>query len=269
MSHSPPETGKQEANPKGLLDRIVAVKKTEIAALPDSFALEAAPRPRSFAGVLLRKPGEKIKVISECKKASPSMGLMRPEYDPGAIAREYAEMGAAAISCLTDHDFFQGQAADLTAARACGLPVLRKDFTLVPAQVYEARALGADAILLIVRLLDDSTLKELLELAESLGMDVLVEIHDEPELDRALKAGAKIIGINHRNLDTLEMDLTYTPRLAPRIRRERPDAIIVAESGVESPEGRASVDEFADAILIGTAFMKSGNITETWQKIFS
>ncbi len=253
-----------------LLDRIVRAKQAEIKALgPDDVRIpeEIAPA-LSFRDALKREPGTAIRVIAECKKASPSMGLMRPEYDPGAIAGSYARLGAAACSVLTDGEFFQGHVDHLRAARPAGIPLLRKDFTLDVKQIKQARAIGADAILLIVRLLSPTQLSEFLSAAEELGMDALVEIHEEKELDVALESGARIIGINHRNLDTLAMDLSLTETLAPRIRSARPDAVVVAESGVESPEGRGRVDAFADAILIGTAFMQSSDIDASWRSIF-
>ena len=253
----------------GLLRRIVQTKEEEIAQLPEAQDLSQAPPVRSFYQALERPPGVPIRVIAECKKASPSMGLMRPDYHPGEIARTYAELGAAASSILTDRRFFQGDPGHLQEARDAGIPLLRKDFILSEKQLREARALGADAALLIVRLLDKQALADLLAAVAGLGMDALVEIHDEAELDAALESEARIIGINHRNLDTLKMDLSLTEKLAPRIRREKPEARIVAESGVESPEGRARVDAYADAVLIGTAFMKSSDIRATWRAIFS
>ena len=193
---------------------------------------------------------------------------MRPDYDPGALAGQYARLGAAAISVLTDREFFQGAPEHLPLAKQSGLPVLRKDFIISPKQILEAHHLGADAVLLIVRLLTDEELREYLALAGSLQMDALVEIHNMEELERAMAVEARIIGINHRNLDTLEMDLSLTEQLAPRIRKTLPDSVIIAESGVESRSGRARVDDYVDAILIGTALVQSADIERTWQELF-
>jgi indole-3-glycerol phosphate synthase len=269
------------SNELGLLDRIVRTKREEVELLkreegesvpghnPDGKApFSDSQEPPSFAGALRREPGSPLRVIAECKKASPSRGLLRPHYDPGALALEYARLGAGALSILTDRTYFQGEISHLDQARQSGLPLLRKDFIISPLQIREAKLHGASAILLIVRLLSDAELKELLTFARSLGLDVLTEVHNQGEAERALAAGASIIGINHRDLDTLTMDLSLTERLAPMIRKENPSALVVAESGVESREGRMQVEPHADAILIGTAFMGSEDMEGRWKEIF-
>lgn len=251
----------------GVLTPIAARKREEIAALPEIDPAALAPAPRSLKAALRRPAGAPIRVIAECKKASPSYGLLRAGYDPLAIAQEYKRNGAAALSVLTDARFFQGDVSHLEAVQAVDLPVLRKDFILHEKQIYEARRHGADAILLIVRLLDRVRLRDFIELANSLGMDTLVETHDAAEVETAIEVGAEIIGINHRNLDDLTMNMDLSLELAPRIREAAPEAIIVAESGVESRAGWSRVDALVDALLIGTAFMRSEDISRTWTEI--
>lgn len=216
-----------------------------------------APPPRSFRAALRR--GGVVQVIAEIKRRSPSAGPIRPGADPAAIARAYAAGGAAALSVLTDPVFFDGAPEALRRARAAtSLPVLRKDFLLSPAQVYEARAWGADAVLLIARILTDPQLRTLSAVAADLGMDVLVEVHDEVELDRALAAGATLVGINHRDLDRFVTDLDVSARLAPRV---PPEVVLVAESGLQS---RADVEAMGqrgvDAVLIGEGLMRQPDV---------
>ena len=258
------------ADAAGLLNRIVDTKKEEVKNIPD-FELPPVDLSRggSFKKALSRKSGMPIKVIAECKKASPSMGLLKADYNPLIISSEYARLGASAISVLTDRQYFQGDTSHLEPVKKSGIPVLRKDFIISPAQIFESKALLADAILLIVRILDDIQLRDFLEIAKSVGMDALVEIHNEAEMERALKADTEIFGINHRDLDTLKMDLSLTEKLAPKIRAGKKDSVIVAESGVESRQGRLRVDAHADAVLIGTALMKSSDVSAAWNEIFS
>jgi len=212
-----------------------------------------APPPRAFAAALR---GPRIRLIAEVKGASPSEGTIRAAFDPAGIARTYAASGAAAISVLTDARFFHGDDAHLTQVRrAVDVPVLRKEFIVDPYQVYEARALGADAVLLIVSILDGGALRDLRGLAEELGMAALVEAHASSELDAALGAGAPLVGINNRDLDTFEISLDVCRRLRPRV---PPDVTVVAESGIEE---RAHVLEMerlgVHAVLVGTALMRA------------
>jgi indole-3-glycerol phosphate synthase len=217
-----------------------------------------APPTLDFAGALTAEPG--VSLIAEVKRASPSKGLIAREWDPVLIADTYARSGAAAISCLTDGRFFQGKLEYLTAIkerqRATGnfVPVLRKDFVYHEYQIYEARTAGADAILLIVSVLGDHDLRRLRELAESLSMAALVEVHDEHELERALKSEARIIGVNNRNLKTFEVDIETTARLRALIPPGKP---LVSESGIRTAEDVRRMGEMGcDAILVGETFCK-------------
>lgn len=217
---------------------------------------DAAPV-RPFAAALEASIGAgRAGVIAEIKRASPSQGLIRPDFDPPAIAHSYAAGGASCLSVLTDHDFFQGSEAFLVAAReACVLPVLRKDFTVDAYQIYEARAIGADCVLLIVAALDNARLAELLALAHELGMDALVEVHDGSELERALALPGRLIGINNRNLRTFETRLETTVDLLGRIPGERR---VVTESGIHTPEDVALLRAAGvQAFLVGEAFMRA------------
>lgn len=249
-----------------ILQRILARKVDEIAErrarepLTDLVARCADMAPtRGFAAALDAKiaagqPG----VIAEIKKASPSQGVIRADFDPAAIARSYAAAGAACLSVLTDADFFQGSEAYLAEARAaCTLPVLRKDFTIDAYQVYEARAIGADCILLIVAALDDTALRELALLGADLDLDVLVEVHDEAELDRALEVPAPLLGINNRNLRTFATSLDTTLLLRERVGEDR---LLVTESGIHTPDDVARMRAAGvDAFLVGEAFMRATN----------
>ncbi|HEY8534868.1 MAG TPA: indole-3-glycerol phosphate synthase TrpC [Vicinamibacterales bacterium] len=241
-----------------LLAAIVAATRTRVqdakARRPASvLEAEAAarPRPRGFRAAL-DQPG--LRVIAECKRRSPSRGVLCAEYDPVAIARRYAEAGAAAISVLTEPTFFDGALEHLAAVRAAvDLPLLRKDFIVDPYQLLEARAAGADAVLLIVAALDDRTLRALQHDAQALGLDALVEVHDEQELDRALAAGATLVGVNNRNLRTLAVDVGASERLAPRLPR---DVVGVAESGLRTHEDLVRLQAAGyRAFLVGERFM--------------
>ncbi|MGB5275667.1 MAG: indole-3-glycerol phosphate synthase TrpC [Gammaproteobacteria bacterium] len=195
-------------------------------------------------------------VIAEIKKASPSKGLLRESFDPSAIAKSYQQHGAACLSVLTDRDFFQGAEDYLQQARsACTLPVIRKDFIIDTYQVYEARAINADCILLIVAALDDGDLQRLLDQAHDLQMDVLMEVHDDAELERALATGARLIGINNRNLRTFETRLSTTINMLGNIPEDR---IVVTESGIHTPQDVKLMREHnVHAFLVGEAFMKA------------
>ncbi len=217
---------------------------------------EASP-PRGFADAIAAKVEAGLAgVIAEIKRASPSKGVLRIDFKPAEIAQSYAKGGAACLSVLTDIDFFQGSDVYLRQARAaCQLPVIRKDFIVDPYQVYEARAMGADCILLIAACLEDRQLCELNELAHHLGMDVLIEVHDGEELERALKVENRLIGINNRNLRTFEVSLDTTLSLLPRIPQDR---MVVTESGILTREDVMRMRENqVNAFLVGEAFMRA------------
>lgn len=247
-----------------ILDEILATKRDEVAALAaDRARIEAeaasAPPPRDFAGVL--RAGPRIGVIAEIKRRSPSKGSLAPDLDPATTAKEYEAGGAAALSVLTDAPYFDGSLDDLRAARAAvGVPVLRKDFTIHPVQVHEARAAGADAVLLIVGALpDDGLLRELRELAEDLGMAALVEVDDASGLERAVTSGASIVGITNRDLRTFGEDLSVGERLCSSL----PAGVIkVAESAIRGPDDatRMAAAGF-DALLVGEHLVRSPDAT--------
>ena len=262
MKHSKLEIAKHKGE---VLSQIMAWKRQEVPTqmqeLPlaqvKAFAL-LAPPPLDFAAALTTDKGASL--IAEVKRASPSKGLIAREWDPPLIAETYARNGAAAISCLTDGRFFQGELSYLTdikeRLRAINLPVpvLRKEFIYHEYQVYEARMAGADALLLITGVLSDTDLRTLLALTQELGMAALVEVHDEGETERALRAGATIVGVNNRNLKTFEVDITTTARLRPLIPA---GVLLVGESGIRTEDdARAMADMGCDAILVGESFCK-------------
>ena len=235
-----------------ILDEILAHKRREI---KDRRARPLPARPadsRSFVAAL-RQPG--VSVIAEFKRRSPSGGEIRPGASPSVVAAMYAANGAVALSVLTDERFFGGDDTDLVAARAAtALPVLRKDFIVDEFQLDEAHAIGGDAVLLIVRALTDKELKSFLEVTVGLGLDALVEAHSGDEVRRALDAGATIIGVNNRDLDTLVTDVNLAPRLRPLV---PPTCVFVAESGVSSPEQIVTLREVsADAVLVGESLLR-------------
>jgi indole-3-glycerol phosphate synthase len=250
-----------------VLDRIAAYKREEVAArkvaqpqsVIDAAAAQARP-PRGFGAALERAhaPG-RLALIAEIKKASPSKGLIRADFDPPALARAYEAGGAACLSVLTDAPSFQGADAYLAAARdAVALPCLRKEFLLDPWQVAESRALGADAILVILAMVDDGLAAELMAAARALGMDVLVETHDEAELDRAAALGADLLGVNNRDLRTFVTDLAVTERLAARAPKE---ALLVTESGIFTPADVARLEAVgAKAMLVGESLMRQADV---------
>ena len=246
-----------------ILDEIVARRRKqlarEIAAVPpDEIQRRAAkaPAPRNFAGVLERSG---LSVIAEVKKASPSKGVICEDFHPAQIAQTYEKAGADALSVLTEEHYFQGSAAYLQEIRkAVSLPILRKDFIIDPYQIYEARAIGADAVLLIAAILDDETLTGFLKLAGNLGLACLTEVHDENELARAIRLDCPIIGINNRNLKTFEVSLDTTGRLAGQVPAGR---TVVSESGIKTNADMRTVrEQGADAVLIGETLMRSGNV---------
>ncbi|RTZ63877.1 MAG: indole-3-glycerol phosphate synthase TrpC [Aquificaceae bacterium] len=223
---------------------------------------------RPFVGSMQANlAANKSAVISEIKKASPSKGVMRENFNPAEIAISYEKAGASCLSVLTDKDFFQGSEAYLQEARAaCKLPVIRKDFIITPYQVYEARAIGADCILLIVAILDDDNLQSLYTLARDLGMDVLIEVHDKGELLRSLPLGATLVGINNRNLRTFETSLDTSIDLLPLIPEDR---IVVTESGIHSEADVARMRENnINAFLVGEAFMRVADPGSELNKLF-
>ncbi len=259
-----------------ILDRIVAdtrdILETRRRATPLAAIrarAESACRPAPFAAALV---GDRLCLIAEVKKASPVKGVFDPDMDPVARARAYAEGGAAAISVLTEPVHFLGDLAYLDAIRgglgAAGVscpPLLRKDFLFDPYQLYEARACGADAILLIVAILDDALLADLLAVATGMGLGVLVEVHDEDEVGRALRAGAGVIGVNNRDLRTFHTDVATTVRLRPLI---PPGKVIVSESGIRHARDAAAVRAAgADAILVGESLMTAGDIPAAMQQL--
>ncbi len=249
---------------KNRLDEIIAHKRTEIEKLlplTDKLRFAAAERNdfRSFANALkdpLVEQDPRMSVIAEVKKASPSVGVITNDFDPVAIAMEYDRCGANAISVLTDEKFFQGKLSYLMQIRdKVRVPVLRKDFIVHEAQIYEAVVAGADAILLIVAVLTQDELIRFLDIAHTFQLDVLVEVHDLAELDRAMETDARIIGINNRNLKTFEVSLNTTRELADEL---GPDHILVSESGLTSGGDAQLVQQWgADAILVGEALMRS------------
>jgi indole-3-glycerol phosphate synthase len=258
-----------------ILDKIVAVKLQEVAAAKTRKSLELVRADaesrvltRDFVGAIRAKiAGGKPAVIAEIKKASPSKGVIREDFIPADIAQSYAEFGAACLSVLTDVQFFQGSVDYLKQARAsCQLPVLRKDFMVDAYQIYESRCMGADAVLLIAACLDDAQMKDMEAIALSLDMAVLVEVHGQTELERALKLKTPLVGINNRNLKTFEVSLDTTLSLRSQVPADR---ILVTESGIHTRDdvlrmGAAGVSAF----LVGEAFMRVPEPGEALEALF-
>lgn len=252
-----------------ILDTIASYKRADVAQrkLGRSLgALEGMVRgvsePRGFLAALVRRhtPGH-LALVAEIKKASPSKGLIRADFDPPTLAKAYEAGGAACLSVLTDTPSFQGADSFLTAARdACGLPALRKEFLVDPWQVAESRSLGADAILVILAMVDDALAADLLGEARRFGMDALVEVHDHEEMSRARDLGAVLIGVNNRNLRTFEIDLGTTERLAAQAPE---NALLVTESGIFSPSDVRRLERVgARAMLVGESLMRMANVAE-------
>lgn len=258
-----------------ILARVLDTKRTEVRVGQASVPLSelerrarAAPAVRDFVGALrARIEAGKPAVIAEVKRASPSKGLLREHFDPADIARSYERGGAACLSVLTDREYFQGSAEHLVAARsACALPVLRKDFMIDSYQVFEARAMGADCILLIAAALEVGVMRELESAAEGLGMAVLVEVHDEEELEAALALRTPLVGINNRDLRTFETRLETTIELRKLVPKER---IIVSESGVlEEKDVRLLRGARVQAFLVGEAFMRAADPGQALEQLF-
>ncbi|MGV1099600.1 indole-3-glycerol phosphate synthase TrpC [Thiovibrio sp. JS02] len=250
-----------------ILDTIVARKKEEVAALKAKGIEEpgmTVEPPRGFIRALTAYQG--VAVIAEAKKASPSKGVIRPDFDPVAIARNYLAGGAQAMSVLTDAHFFQGSLAYIPLVRAAvPLPVLRKDFIIDSMQIREARAFGADAILLIAAILSQSQIEEFLALASELGMDALVEVHDEAETEKAVAAGSRLIGVNNRDLRDFSMDLNTTFRLQKLIPKEIP---LVSESGIrDCQDMRKLAAHGVRAALIGESLMRAADQAKALRKL--
>lgn len=243
------------------LEEIVAAHRSRVrpeGPAPEAISAAAASPPTRGFSRSLQGPG--LAVIAECKRRSPSKGNLDEGLEPAQAAGQYETGGAAALSVLTDEEFFGARPGDLGLAReAVAIPVLRKDFTVCEADVYEARAMGADAILLIAAVLSDGELRALLGLATELGLDALVETHDEAELERALAAGAKLVGVNQRDLSTFEVDFGRALRLAPLMPQ---GCVAVAESGIRGPDdARRLADAGYDAILVGEHLLRSADRT--------
>ena len=265
-----------------ILQKILAVKQDEVTQAQACKSLSeirdeafAQPAPRDFVGTMrARIAAGKAAVIAEVKKASPSRGVIRPDFEPAEIAADYEKGGAACLSVLTDRQFFQGAAEYLQAAcAACALPVLRKDFLIDPWQVYEARAMGADAVLLIAAALDPARMQEMESVAKELGMAVLVEVHDAEELKQALRLQTPLLGINNRNLRTFEVSLQTTLNLLPEIAADTAasgrERIVVSESGILTQLDVAFMRQHeVHAFLVGEAFMRAEHPGDALRELF-
>lgn len=258
-----------------ILNKILATKREEVAKASAIKSLKeiheealAQPEPRDFVGNLAKKDAANLPaVIAEIKKASPSKGVIREDFNPAEIAKSYEQAGAACLSVLTDEQYFQGSVAYLKQARdACSLPVLRKDFMIDPYQVVEARAMGADCILLIAAALELKQMQLLEDVSHELGMAVLVEVHNQKELDLALKLGTPLVGINNRNLRTFDVTLQTTLELLKNLPDDR---FVITESGIFTPEDVALMrDNNVNGFLVGEAFMRQPDPGAEFTKVF-
>jgi len=254
-----------------ILARIAAYKREDVAARKaarPTIDHSAATPPRGFRKALKSAPAGRLALIAEIKKASPSRGLIRADFDPPALARAYEAAGAACLSILTDGPSFQGADDYLVQARAATtLPCIRKDFMVNPWQVAESRALGADAILVILAMIDDSIAADLMAEAADLGMDSLVEVHDEAEMDRAIALGSSLIGVNNRDLKTFTVDLAVTEKLAKKAPKT---ALLVTESGIFTANDAARMARAgAKAMLVGESLMRQTNVETATRELLA
>ena len=255
-----------------MLDKIVAQKREEVEQRKKAVAIaclqERIARQKPSLDFALALKGDHIRLIAEVKRASPSRGMLKPNFDAVGLAQTYAEGGAAAISVLTESNYFMGSIEHLEAIKeVVQLPLLRKDFIFDPYQVYESRAYGADALLLIAAILSRGQLKELISLSHSLGLQCLVEVHNEGELGRAIVSESEIIGINNRDLNTFTVDINTTRRLRPLVPREK---VVVSESGIK---GQRDIEKLrywkVDAVLVGEALVTAGDVRTKMKELLS
>jgi indole-3-glycerol phosphate synthase len=255
-----------------MLSKIIAQKREEVEhrkkAAPTNYLQERIARQKPTLDLALALKGDHIRLIAEVKQASPSRGMLSSNFNPIELARAYAEGGAAAISVLTEANYFMGSNEHIAAIKeVVGLPLLRKDFIFDPYQVYESRACGADALLLIAAILSQGQLKDLVSLSHSLGLRCLVEVHNEGEVERAVLSEAEIIGINNRDLNTFAIDINTTRRLRPLIPKEK---IVVSESGVKSRRDMEKLRKWRiDAVLVGEALVTAGDVRSKMKELLS
>jgi len=255
-----------------MLDKIIAQKREEVEQRKNSAPLTYLQKriggQKPPLGLAPALKGDHIRLIAEIKKASPSRGLLSPNLNPTELARTYAEGGAVAISVLTEENYFMGSIEHLAAIKeVVGLPLLRKDFIFDPYQVYESRAYGADALLLITAVLSQGQLKEMISLSHGLGLGCLVEVHNENEVERAVLSGAEIIGINNRDLNTFAVDINTTRRLRPLVPREK---IVVSESGIKTRKDMERLGRWrVDAVLVGEALVTAGDAPSKMKELLS